>query len=67
MTPNQYKAAIESLGLTQEGAGIFFGYSPRQGQRWATKEFPVPPAVEYCLRLMLKHGVKPADLNKDFR
>lgn len=67
MTPKQYKAAIEALGLSQERAGVFFGCSPRQGQRWANKERAIPLAVVYCLQLMLKHGVKPGDLNKDFK
>lgn len=67
MTPSQYKAAIEKLGLSQEAAGLFFGYSKRQGQRWATKEFPVPPAVDYCLKLMLSTETVPGDLNKNFK
>ena len=42
MSPEQYKDAIDKLGLTQVGAGTFFGQSPRQGQRWASGEKPVP-------------------------
>jgi hypothetical protein len=67
MTPKQYKAAIEKLGISQEAAGVFFGYSPRQGQRWANKERAIPLAVGWCLEFMLKYGIKPGDLNKDFK
>jgi hypothetical protein len=67
MTPTQYRTAIEKLGLSQEGAGVFFGYSARQGQRWANNEKPVPPAVGWCLEFMLNCGVKPGDLNKNFK
>ncbi len=67
MTPTQFKTAIKQLGgLSQERAGLFFGYSARHGQRWASGEYVVPPAVEYCIRLMLEHGVMPGDLNKEF-
>lgn len=67
VTPKQFKAAIEQLGLSQERAGVFFGASTRQGQRWATGERAVPPSVGWCLQLMLEHDVKPGDLNKDFK
>jgi hypothetical protein len=67
MTPNQYKAAIDEFGLSQELTGLFFGYSKRQGQRWATGEAPIPPAVEYAIRLMLETGKKPGDLNKKYK
>lgn len=56
MTPRQYREAIERLGLSQEAAGEFFGYSARQGQRWANNERPVPRAVAIAIRLMIKHG-----------
>ena len=67
MTPRQFQAAIDKLGLSQERAGLFFGHSKRQGQRWALGEADVPVAVEYAIRLMLEHDVVPGDLNKDFK
>lgn len=67
MTPLQYKAAIKSLGLSQERAGEFFGYSARQGQRWANKERAIPVAVEIALKLMIEAGKMPGDFNKDYR
>lgn len=67
MTPNQFRAAIKALGLSQERAGVFFGYQARQGQRWAAPKSvkshqPVPPAVAMLIRLMLRHGHKPEDV-----
>jgi hypothetical protein len=67
MTPKQFQSAIDTLGLVQEKAGLFFGYSKRQGQRWASGEADVPLAVEYAIRLMLETGKIPGDLNKDFK
>ena len=67
MTPTQFRNAIDRLGLSQQAAGRFFGYSARQGQRWANNERAVPPAVGWCLEFMLAHKVKPGDLNKEFK
>jgi hypothetical protein len=64
MTPKQYKAAIAQLGLSQERAGLFFGESPRQGQRWALGERPIPVGVIIAVTMMLEHGKMPADFNK---
>lgn len=66
MTPTQFRKAIERLGLSQEMAGEFFGQSKRQGQRWANGEAPIPLAVGWCLEFMLRHGVAPADLRRDW-
>lgn len=66
MTPNQYRAAIAAVGLSQVAAARFFGVGDRTSRRWALGEYPIPPAVDYTLRLMVKHKVKPGDLNKDF-
>lgn len=67
MTPKQFQAAIDKLGLSQQKAGLFFGYSKRQGQRWALGEADVPAAVEYAIKGMLELGWMPGDLNKDFK
>ncbi|MEY9235369.1 hypothetical protein ABIF78_007692 [Bradyrhizobium japonicum] len=64
MTPEQYKAAIKKLGLSQERAGKYFGFSPRVGQSWALGESPVPEAVVIAMTLMLKDGLMPEDVVK---
>lgn len=62
MTPKQFRNAIMRLGLSQEAAGEFFGYSGRQGQRWANNEREVPVAVAIAIKLMIQYGIKPEDL-----
>jgi DNA-binding transcriptional regulator YiaG len=60
MTPKQYKAIIESLGLSQQAAGVWLGVSKRTGQNYAAKGPPEP--VAKLLRLMVKHGFVPEDV-----
>ncbi len=61
MNKNQYREAIANLNLTQEGAGIFFGYSERTGQRWAAGHH-IPFAVQGLILMMLEHDTMPDDL-----
>jgi hypothetical protein len=67
MTARQYRAAIAKLGLSQERSGIFFGYSPRQGQRFASGEKKIPVAVRYLIQLMLQTGTTPGQLDPEFK
>lgn len=62
MTPNQYRAAISALGLSQAGAAAFLGVSLRTSQGWALDEHPIPEAVAKLLRLMIRLKVKPDDV-----
>ena len=58
MTAEQFKAAIAKVGLSQQRAGIFFGRSPRSGQRWALGELDIPYDVAGCLAYMVEHGIQ---------
>lgn len=60
MTGEQYKKAIERLGLTQVEAGKWLGVSGRTGQNYASKG--PPEVVAMLLRLMLKQGLMPEDV-----
>jgi hypothetical protein len=60
----KYKKIIAGWGLTQELAGLFFGYSPRVGQSWALGEYPVPGAVAMLIELMVRSELTPADVAK---
>lgn len=60
MTPKQYKAAIEKLGLSQERAGLWLGVSKRTGQNYAAKGPPEP--VAKLLHLVIRLGLKPEDV-----
>ena len=62
MTPNQYKKAIEALGLSQVRAAEFFGVAPRTSQGYALGEYSVPESIAKLLRLMVKLGLKPEDV-----
>lgn len=52
MTKDEYRAAIEGLGVNQLQAGRMLGLSPRQAQRLASGESPVPKIVEQFLAVM---------------
>jgi hypothetical protein len=62
MTPNQYKAAIAALGLSQERAGDWLGVGRRTSQGWALGEYPVPEPVAKLLRLCVKMKLDPEDV-----
>lgn len=61
MTANQYRAALQRLGLTQGGAAEFLGVSIRASHGYANKD-PIPEAIAKLLRLMVKLGLKPEDV-----
>jgi DNA-binding transcriptional regulator YiaG len=63
MTPNQYRTAIAKLGLSQVKAALFLGVSPRQSRRWALGESPIPEGYAMLLRLMIRHGLTPVDVD----
>lgn len=54
MTPKQYAAAIERVGLSQRAAGPFFGVDERQSRRWVAGESRIPESVAKLLRLMVR-------------
>ena len=62
MTPDQFRAAIERLGLTQEQAGLWLGVSGRQGQRYANGEAAIPGPVARLIRLVLRLKLDPAEV-----
>lgn len=62
MTPTQFRAAIAKLDLSQERAGLWLGLSARQGQRYANGEAEIPEPVAKLLRLVLRLGLKPEDV-----
>lgn len=51
MTPDEYRAALKALGLTQVGAGKMMGVSPRTAQTYAA-DGPSGPAA-FAIRLLL--------------
>ncbi len=57
MTPTQYQASLNRLGLSQVGAARLFGVDPRTSRRWVAGDLVIPRAVALALRLMVAHGV----------
>jgi len=62
MTPAQFRDAIAKVGLSQEAAGVWFGRSPRTGQRWASGDYEVPGYVARFLRFMVRAELTPDDI-----
>lgn len=56
MTPNQYRAAIETLGLSQVAAARLLGVDARTSRRWACGERDVPAPAERFLRYLIATG-----------
>lgn len=57
MTPNDYRTAIGSLGLTQAGAAQLLGVDARTSRKWANGEREVPPTAARFLRLLIAKGI----------
>lgn len=55
MTPDEYRAALETLGLSQLAAGRWLGVSPRTAQQYA-QTGPSGPAAR-AIRLALRYGL----------
>ena len=62
MTRNQYLEALKRLGLSHQSAGRMLGVSPRQAQRFASGESPIPTPVAKLLQLMIERELKPEDI-----
>lgn len=62
MTPTQYAAAIDLLGLSQRAAGAFLGVDERQSRRWVAGDSAIPESVAKLLRLMVRLNLKPDDV-----
>jgi hypothetical protein len=61
MTPmksDEYRAALDKLGISQLAAGRLFAVGARTSRRWALDEARIPAAVAMLLRLMVKKRLK---------
>lgn len=56
MTPDQYRTAIETLGLSQVAAAKLLGVDARTSRRWACGERDVPAPAERFLRYLIATG-----------
>ena len=59
MTPDQFKQARQSLGLSQRDLAAEWGMGAngeRTIRRWETGVVPVNPIAAYCISLMIEAG-----------
>ncbi len=61
MTANQYRAAMDKLGLSQAGAAEFLGIGIRTSHGYANGE-AIPEPIAKLLRLMVRLELKPQDV-----
>lgn len=64
MSKTAYRAAIETIGLSQVKASTFFGVDRKTSPRWARGESPIPGAVVKLLRVMIHHELTPEEVDK---
>ncbi|TIL38494.1 hypothetical protein [Mesorhizobium sp.] len=57
MTADEYRKALERLGLTQYQAAALFGVDGRTSQRWALGERAIPPPLARLLAYIERYGV----------
>jgi len=55
MNRDEYRAALEALGLAQEEVAHLLHVGPRTARRWASGEIAVPGPIEIHVRLWLRH------------
>ena len=62
MTANQYRAALERLGLAQTAAARLFQVNDTTSRRWA--RYGVNGTVSILLRLLIAGKISQADVEK---
>lgn len=56
MTPAQFQAAIDQLGLSQQAVARLWGVNPRTVRRWVAGDQDVPEWAAYAFAGMLSGG-----------
>lgn len=64
MTPEQYRAALVKLELTQVGAAELLGVDGRTSRRYAAGDADIPRPTAKLLRLMLAGKLSVADVER---
>lgn len=64
MTDEEFRDALEDLGMTQIDASRFLCIGERTSRRWASGEIEVPRSVELLLKLMLAYELSPDDVTE---
>lgn len=56
MTADEYRDAIEHLGLSQVAAAKLLGVDERTSRRWAIGERDIPAPAQHFLRYLIATG-----------
>jgi DNA-binding transcriptional regulator YiaG len=56
VTPDEYREALEQLGLTQGAGAKLLGVDERTSRRWACGERDIPPPAQRFLRYLIATG-----------
>jgi len=64
MTPQEFRAALDRLGLSQVRAAKLFGVDQKAARNWAAGRNKVPYSVAILLRLMVDRKIAPDDLRQ---
>ena len=62
MDAQEYRSALDKLGMTQLAAGELFIVGSRTSRRWALDDGRIPAAVAMLLRLMVKGKLAEDDI-----
>ena len=62
MTPRELRATLERLDLSAAEAGHLLGVHRTTVYRWLDGSMSVPIVVELLLRLMVRSGIRPAEV-----
>jgi hypothetical protein len=62
MTPRQFQAAIDRLGIPQTGWAKLTGRDPRTVRKWVAGTNRLPPEAAILLRLMLAGKIAVRDI-----
>jgi DNA-binding transcriptional regulator YiaG len=59
LTEQQYRDALDALGLSQPGAARFLDVNERTSRRWAEGDLEPPGSIAVIFALMIHFGVTP--------
>jgi len=62
MTGEQYREAINVLGMTQVGSARFFDVNASTVRRWISGSRKIPRAVSTLLHVMINYGLDPEEI-----
>jgi hypothetical protein len=63
MNHEEYRTALDALGMTQVSSAKFFGVNPRTSRHWALGECSVPHSVSKFLNLMIRLKISPGEVD----